>query len=356
MRPIYRHRSHVGHVRLAAFSSRALYVGTDAPALAALAPRTGAVLWRRMLDEPLSALELADRALVSVSASGRRIACWDAAVGRLLWEASVVVDAANTSTRTNVRLSTSSSRAAVLGPDGVLRVYAVATGQLLWQQAPRDGAADRRTIVALALPADAPSIVVAVVDARGVSIAHYDADTGRVGGDGEVLVLWHSSGDTSDAARSPRQPATSADPAATLAAFSGGDTLIWLERDTVCTTALGSLLPIRSVCHPLPWRASSASSIGARATRLIVHPVFGDLFAVETQQPRQTAIFAASAPRPAQMAADHPQQHASLQLIATLGPGAAATVVPLSGTAYALIADATNVRRLRCRIDCRASR
>lgn len=83
-------QQHVGQVRLATFTAKPrtrLYVGTAAGALAALSPKDGSLLWRRVLAEgdEVTALAAEGTRLLTLTDGGKQAMAWDAATGAAVW-------------------------------------------------------------------------------------------------------------------------------------------------------------------------------------------------------------------------------------------------------------------------------
>ena len=77
------------HFDLSTHSSKRLFVATESNVLASLNSRTGAILWRHVLEEgegEIDALLHRGTYLISVSGGGRFIRSWDPNSGNLIWE------------------------------------------------------------------------------------------------------------------------------------------------------------------------------------------------------------------------------------------------------------------------------
>ncbi|RDD36808.1 ER membrane protein complex subunit 1, partial [Trichoplax sp. H2] len=91
------HQNYVGkakfiYVDQSSHSSRRLVIGSHSGAVATLNARTGAIVWRQVMerqDGQLNALLHKNKVLVSVSSQGRLFRRWDLNSGNILWESSL---------------------------------------------------------------------------------------------------------------------------------------------------------------------------------------------------------------------------------------------------------------------------
>merc|ERR1712100_819657 len=87
------HRENIGRVELAAFNGQKgarqnrVFVGTASNVVAALTLRSGATVWRQVLDpeEKISQILHAGSVVVSVSSSEQTVRAWSVEDGALVW-------------------------------------------------------------------------------------------------------------------------------------------------------------------------------------------------------------------------------------------------------------------------------
>eukprot|EP00271_Cylindrocystis_brebissonii_P014454 TRINITY_DN357_c0_g2_i14.p1 TRINITY_DN357_c0_g2~~TRINITY_DN357_c0_g2_i14.p1 ORF type:complete len:1028 (+),score=203.40 TRINITY_DN357_c0_g2_i14:1032-4115(+) len=140
------HQQYIGRVKLAEFQTQGqrkrVYVATEKNVVAALNLRSGQIAWRKVLgdNDPINAICMYSKYLVTLSGDGRILRAWTVMEGVLVWDTAILAASADglAASATDLQLLPASKDSnappdlVVLARGNIYRVSG-ATGAILWE-------------------------------------------------------------------------------------------------------------------------------------------------------------------------------------------------------------------------------